>query len=156
MANRSMKQPGEKPASGSPPTNTLLRDAWEKGRSARGEGKPVTTCPFGDYPGKQLRRLWIEGWESAAPPVVSTPAPPIRVQSPPIVAPGSMWPEGKALPAHYPRPRQPAVIPCPKCRALTTANGYSQAVILRATQGEIAYLWCRACSHQFRMTLAPK
>lgn len=133
----------------------LMDEAWSKGYEARAKDQPKASCPYGDYPGKQFRRAWLEGWDAAAPVVTMPSAPPglpIRVQSPPIATPGSSWPMEKPLPTHYQRPRS---TPCPKCRSVVMKNGHSQAVILRSTSEDIAYLWCRACDHLFRLPIEP-
>jgi len=53
----------------------MARGAW-----ARRCGKPVTACPYADFPGEMLqRRAWLHGWHNCIE-VESEPGkPPIRL-----------------------------------------------------------------------------
>lgn len=128
--------------------NRLMDDAWQKGHAARSAKRGLETCPFGDYPGKQFRRAWEEGWKAAAPPVV-TPEPKVRVQEPRVATREAKDVDVKT-PAYYHRNE----IACPNCKAKRTDTD-QQAVLCRTIQEDCAYLWCRACDHKFKLPVAP-
>ena len=140
------KPPKKKPERPEAPLNA---EAREKGRQARVDGKPRTSCPYGEYPSISLRASWLEGWDGAGPPVtvqepaMQTPAPPA------ISTPGNFWPEGKALPEVY---RKPEPFPCLECRRVRLEGGARAVILLQTWQG-FAYLECRGCGHQRKVRI---
>lgn len=65
--------------------------------------------------------------------------PPIVHQEPPVEVRTDRWPR---------RPR----MACPKCRNIQCKDG-GQAVVIRATSGEVAYLRCKVCQNHWKTVI---
>lgn len=124
-------------------------EALEAGRRARAEGKPRTSNPLKRYPAKSLFNAWLRGWDED----VRIPEVEVKVASVEIKtrSPAIYWPADKAFPSAYEVRRKPPV-PCPNCRRLTL-DTLSQAVVARSITQGIAYLWCRGCNFNFKMSV---
>lgn len=123
-----------KPGKGTPLDVDAARSL---GREARREGKPPEACPYGDYPGRQFKSAWFEGYEDAAP----RPLPVVHIQSVTVVSQGTFWPADRPLPEVYVKQKS---YPCPSCKLHRLHSG-AQAVITTHVYGGIARLRCQSC-----------
>lgn|SRR3990167_1261010 len=144
MANRPVKP--EK----APQQNRIARSAYEAGRAARVAGKVLEECP--EYPTQTLRKVWVQGWEEAAPPVVRVQEPVVKVAEIQVhhrsLSPRYFWAEDKPLPETY--IRQKRTDPCQLCRRVLADDG-GQAVLLKTTNKGVAYFRCRHCRGEFKL-----
>ena len=118
-----------------------VSQARELGRQASIQGRHPEDNPYGDYPGRQCRVAWLEGYHEAQ------PAPPVVVQRVELVTQGTFWPREKPFPSHY---MKIVAQPCPACFLHRLPSG-GQAVITSSTTATVARLRCQSCGHQFKL-----
>lgn len=127
----------------------LIKKAREAGSRARVEKMPRIP-PMGDYPTKQVKEAWLDGYDQPIEPAPEIRVPQVNVRVPQVAVAtrGGMYlGDNEPLPKVFIVPRPSA---CIKCRCVRLAGG-AQAVINRAYNRDRTqiYLECRACGHQF-------